>query len=161
MICKSECHRSVANAESWSNMLIRYCRLLHSVSLLHSPELDLWKNTCAGKCSECGKQSAQIYQTHYYCVRAECSQLFSMSRESLGRRHEGSKSLRSTSITTTPLESNTKQSTFSELSERLGSFHESAKLLADRLHTSDIIGQKDPNMVEAAKHLDQTAEKGE
>ena len=113
MICKSGCHRSAANAESWSNMLTRCGRLLHSVPLLHSPELVFLKNTRAGKCSECGQQSAKIYQKHHSCVRAECSRLVSASdstteywkqlrRESLGRRHEGSKSLRSTGITTTP-----------------------------------------------------------
>ena len=76
-----------------------------------------------------------------------------LRRESLGRRHEGSKCLRSTSITTTPAESNTKQSTFSELAQRLRNFHESASALADCLRAGDIASQTDPNMIEAAKHL--------
>ena len=93
-----------------------------------------------------------------------CSRLFSASdstteywkqlrRESLGRRHEGSKSLRSTSIMTKPAESNTKQSTFGEVAGRLLNFHESAKALATCLRTGDITRQADPNMIEAAKHL--------
>ena len=40
---------SVANAESWSNMLTRYGRFLHSFSLLHSSKLDFGKDTCNGK----------------------------------------------------------------------------------------------------------------
>ena len=64
-----------------------------------------------------------------------------LRRESLGRRHEESKSLRSTSIITKSAELNTKQDIFSELA------------LADRPHTGDITSQKDPNVVEAAKHL--------
>ena len=164
MICKSGCHRSDANAESWSNMLTRNGRLLHSVSLLPFCELDCEKETCAEKCSEGNKQTANPYKTHYHCVRAECSRLVSTShavtgywkqlrRESPGRRHEGSKSLRSTSITTTPAESNTEQSTFGELAEQLRNIHESAKALADCLRTGDITGQTVSNMIEAAKHL--------
>ena len=43
MICRSGRHRSVANAEFWSNMLARCSRHQHSVSLLHLFELDFWK----------------------------------------------------------------------------------------------------------------------
>ena len=43
MICRSGRHRSVANAEFWSNTLARYGRHQHSVSLLHLSELDFWK----------------------------------------------------------------------------------------------------------------------
>ena len=113
MICKSGCQRSVAHAESWSNMLTRNGRLPHYVSPLDPSELDFRKDTCAGKCSEWSKQSAEFYQM-YYCFHAECSQLASASdstteywkqlrRKCLGHKHEGSKSLRSTSITTTPV----------------------------------------------------------
>ena len=35
-------------------------------------------NTCAGKCSECSKQSTRIFQTHYDRFRAECSRLASV-----------------------------------------------------------------------------------
>ena len=38
MICRSGRHRSVANAELWSNTLARYSRHQHSVSLLHLSE---------------------------------------------------------------------------------------------------------------------------
>ena len=79
MICKNGRRRPVLNAELWSNTLTRYGRLQHSVSLLHLSELDFWKDTCAGKCSECSKQSARIFQTHYDCVRAEYSRLLSAS----------------------------------------------------------------------------------
>ena len=75
MICKNWCHRSVANAESWSTMLTRYGRLLHSVSTLHPSELDFRKDMCTGTRSKCSKQSANLYQTHHGCVRAECSRL--------------------------------------------------------------------------------------
>ena len=34
---------------------------------------------CAGKCSECSKQSTRIFQTHYDRVRAECSRLVSVT----------------------------------------------------------------------------------
>ena len=54
--------RSVANAESWSNMLTRYGRFLHSFSLLHSSKLDFGKDTCNGKRPECSKQSARIFR---------------------------------------------------------------------------------------------------
>ena len=43
MICRSGRHRSVANAEFWSNTLARYSRHQHSVCLLHLSELDFWK----------------------------------------------------------------------------------------------------------------------
>ena len=70
MICKSGCHRSVANAESWSNMLTLYGRLPYSVSLLPSSELDFRKDTCTRECSERSKQSAKFYQIHC-CLYAE------------------------------------------------------------------------------------------
>ena len=73
MICGSGRHRSVANAELWSNSLTRCSRHQHSVSLLHLSELDLWENTCAGICSECSKQSLRVFQTHDDQVQAECS----------------------------------------------------------------------------------------
>ena len=62
MICRSGRHRSVANAELWSNTLARRSRRQHSASLLYLSEMDFWKNTCAGKCSEC-KQSTIMFQT--------------------------------------------------------------------------------------------------
>ena len=76
---------------------------------------DFWNDTCAGKCPECRKQSSETFQIHYDCVRAACSRLAPATdsvtehwkrprRESLGRSREGSKSLRSMSITTTPAE---------------------------------------------------------
>ena len=112
MICKSGRRRSVAHAELWSNTLTRYGRLLHSVSLLHLSEPDFWQDTCAGKCSECCKQSTRIFQTHYDCVRAECSRLVSASdsvtehwkrprRESIGQSCAGNRSLGATSAMTT------------------------------------------------------------
>ena len=121
------------------------------------------QDTCTGKCSECSKRPAKFYQIHY-CFHAECSRLVSTSdsmteywkqqgRESLGRRHEESKSLRSTSIITKPAKLNTKQDIFSELAERLRNFHGSADALADRLHAGDSTSPTDPNVVEAAKHL--------
>ena len=79
MICRSGRHRSVANAELWSNTLALRSRRQHSASLLFLSELDFWKNTCAGKCSECSKQSTRIFQTHYDRVRAECPRLASAS----------------------------------------------------------------------------------
>ena len=130
---------------------------------LHPSELDFRKDTCAGKCSECSKQSAKFYQIHY-CVHAESSRLVFTSdsttaywkqtrRKSLGRRPEESKRLRSTIIITKPAEMNTKQDTFSELAERHRNSRESANTLPDRLHTGDITSQTDPNVLETAKHL--------
>ena len=79
MICRSGRHRSVANVELWSNTLARRSRRQHSASLLYLSELDFWKNTCAGKCSECSKQSTRIFRTHYDRVRAGCPRLASSS----------------------------------------------------------------------------------
>ena len=152
MICMGGCHRSVANAESWSNMLTRNGRLLHSVSL--PSELNFRKDLKTAECSECSKQIAKFYQI-LCCFHAECSRLVSTSDstteywkqlrlESLGRRHEESKSLRSTSILTKPAELDMKQDIFSESTERLRNFHECASALTDRLHTGDITGQTDP-----------------
>ena len=78
-ICRSGRHRSVGNAELWSNTLARHSRRQHSVSLPHLSELDFWKNTGAGKCSECSKQSTVIFQTHDDRVRVECSRFASVS----------------------------------------------------------------------------------
>ena len=79
MICRSGRHRSVANAELRSNTLARRSRRQHSASLLFLSELDFWKNTCAGKYSECSEQSTRIFQTHYDRVPAECPRLASAS----------------------------------------------------------------------------------
>ena len=72
MRCRSGRHRSVANAELWSNTLTRCSRHQHSVSLLHLSQLDIWENTCAGNCSECSKQSLRVFQAHSDQVQAEC-----------------------------------------------------------------------------------------
>ena len=73
MICRSGRHRSVANAELWSNTLTRCGRRQHSVSLFHSSEQDFLGNTCGGNCSECSKQSLRAFQAQYDQVQAECS----------------------------------------------------------------------------------------
>ena len=75
MICENCCCNSVPNAELWSSTLSRYGRYLHSVSLMNLSKRDFWKDTCAGKCSECRRQSSKTFQIHYDCVRAECSRL--------------------------------------------------------------------------------------
>ena len=62
MTCRSGRHRSVANAELWSNTLTRCSRRQHSVSLLHLSELDFWGTRYAGNCSECSKQSLRVFQ---------------------------------------------------------------------------------------------------
>ena len=69
MICRSGRHRSVANAELWSNTLARHSRRQH----MHLSGQDFWKNTCARKCSEHSMQTTRIFQTHHDLVRAECS----------------------------------------------------------------------------------------
>ena len=79
MPCRSRRHRSVVNAELWSNTLGRHSRRQRSVSLLHLSELDFLKNTCAGRCSKCSMQSTRIFQTHCDRVRAKCSRLASVS----------------------------------------------------------------------------------
>ena len=78
MICRSGRHRSVANAALRSNTLTRRSGRQHS-TLLYLSELNVWKNTCAGKCSESSEQSTRIFQTHYDRVRAECPRLASAS----------------------------------------------------------------------------------
>ena len=62
MTCRSGRHRSVANAELWSNTLTRCSRRQHSVSWLHLSELDFWGNTYARNCSECSKLSLRVFQ---------------------------------------------------------------------------------------------------
>ena len=154
--------RSVANAESSSNMLTRDGQFLHSVSLLRSSKLDFWKDTCNGKRPECSKQSARIFQRHYDCVRAECSRLASVTdnvtwkrprRESLGQSCTRIMRMRATRAMTTPGESSTNPGNLGELAERLGNFHESARALADCLHTRDITRQTDPSTIKAAKQM--------
>ena len=147
MICENGRCNSVANAELWSSALSRYGRYSHSVSMMHLCERDFFgKDTCAGKCSECSKQSSKTFQIHYDCVRAECSRLAAAigsetehwkrpRRESHGQSHERSKRLQSTSTTNASAESNTKQGTLSELAERRENFHESANALTNGLQT--------------------------
>ena len=135
MICNSGCHRSVANAESWSNFSTRYGRLLHSASPLHPSELDFRKDTHT-ECSPLVPTSDSM--TEYWKQ---------LRRESFGRKHEESKSLRSTRIITKLAELNAKQDIFSELVERLRNFRETTNALADRLHTGDTTSQPDPNVV--------------
>ena len=154
MICRSGRHRSVANAELWSNTLARCGRLQHSVSLLHLSEWDFWENTCAGKCSECSKQSVSIFQTHHHRVQAECSRRVLVpdpvsghwkrprsehaecsarpAKDSLdGKDHflQTSKK-RATRATTRPGGRNLNREIFDELAERLGNFHDSARAQA-------------------------------
>ena len=113
----------------WSSMLSCYGRYLHSVSLMHLSERDFWKDTCAGKCPECRRQSSKTFQKHYDCVRAECSRLAAAigsetehrkrpRRKSHSQGLERSRSFTSTSTTNASIESNTKQGTLSELAER-------------------------------------------
>ena len=69
MICRSGRHRSVANAELWSNTLTCCGRHQHSVSLLH-----LGKHVCR-KLFGMQQTVSQIFQTHYDQVQAECLRL--------------------------------------------------------------------------------------
>ena len=181
MICRSGRDRSVANAELWSNTLTHYSRHQHSVSLLHVSELDFWKNTCAGKCSE---QSSRIFRTHCDRVRAECSRIPSVSDsatdidwkrprlENCSESCAGNTSLkarsaensldqrdhflqawkkRATGTTTNLHESNTNRGILDALVERLGNFHESARALTDCLQTRNVTRKKDQSMIDAAK----------
>ena len=156
MICRSGRHRFVANAELWCNTLTRCCRRQHSVSLMQLSELDFWKNTYAGKCSECS----------YDRVRAECSRLAPVPEsvtewkrqrlENYSGSCAGDKSLkarfaensldeedhflqaskkRATSATTSPAGANLNLEILNELAERLGNFHASARALASCLQT--------------------------
>ena len=129
---------------------------------MHLSERHFWKETCAGKCPECRKQSSKTFQIHYDCVRAECSRLAAAigpetehwkrpRRESHGKSHEGSKSLRSTSTTNASAESNTKPEALRKLAERLGNFHESANARTNCLQTRDTTHKTDQSILEAAK----------
>ena len=73
MICGSGRHRSVANAELWSNTLTRCSRHQHSVSLLHLSELDFWTIRVQENVRNAANESVRIFQTHYDRVQAECS----------------------------------------------------------------------------------------
>ena len=63
---------------------------------------------------------------------------------------------------TTPGESNTNPGILDELAERLGNFHESARALAESLHTHDITRQTDLRHDRGSQaHVPQIAGKGE
>ena len=179
MICRSGRHRSVANADLWSNTLARYMRHQHSVSLLHLSEQDFWKI----------RVQENVFQTDYDRVRAEFSRLGSVPESVTGHRKRslsenyieclaGNKSLathaessarpakdsldredhflqgskkRATSATTTPAGTNLNREILDELAERLGNFHDSARASASCLQTRDVTRKKDQSMIEGAK----------
>ena len=175
MICSSGRHRSVANAELWSNTLTICGRRQHSVSLLHLSELDFWENTCAGNCSECSKQSLRVLQAHYEQVQAECVRRVPVPDPVTGRwkrprpeHAEGpaqpvkdpsdeednlpqTSKEQATSAAATLATTSTSCGTMDELAERLGRFHESARALASCLQKRDVPLETDQSIMEAAK----------
>ena len=173
MICRSGRHRSVANAELWSNTLTRCGPHRHSVSLLQLSELDFWENKCAGNWSECSKQSLRVFQTHHDQVQAVCLRRVLVSDPCTGRwkrsrqeHAEGSaqpakdplgeedhlpqtSKKRATSATAFPAETNPSRGILDELAERLGNFHDSAPASCPR--NRNVSRTTDQSMVEAAK----------
>ena len=114
--------------------------------------LDFWEITCAGNCSECGKQSLRVFQTHFDRVQAECSRRVPVPDPMTHRwkrppehtegpaqpakdpLHEEvhlpqTSKKRATKCTVTFAETNTSRGIL-ELAERLGNFHDSAQALA-------------------------------
>ena len=125
---------------------------LHSVSMLHLSELDLWTNTCAGNCSECSKQSNSDFSDHEQ-VQAECLRRVPVPDQVTGRwkrprpehaegpaqyakdplneedHHPQTSKKRAASATAIPDERDPSRGILDELAERLGNFHESARAL--------------------------------
>ena len=175
MIRRSGRHRSVANAELWSNTLTRCSRHQHSVSLLHLSELDFWENTCAGNCSECSKQSLRVFQAHHDQVQAECERRVPAPHAVTGRWKRSRPELtegpvrpakdpldeedhlpqtsnkRAATATATPAETNPSHGILDEVAERLGHLHESARALASCLQKHDVSRKTDQRRIEAAK----------
>ena len=176
MICRSGRHRSVANAELWSNTLTRCGRRQHSVSLLHLSDLDFGRMICAGNCWECSKQSLRIFQAHHDQVEAECLRRVPVPDPVTGRwtrprpeHAEGpaqpvkdppdeednlpqTSKKQATSATATSAETSTSCGTLDELAQRLGSFHESARALASCLQKHDVTSKTDQCVIEAVKY---------
>ena len=140
MMCRSGRHRSVADAELWSNTLIRCSRHQHSVSLLHLSELDFWENTCAGNCSECSKQSLRVFVPDPVRGRRKRPRPEQAEGPAQPAKDppddEQTSNKRATSATAAPAETNPSRGILDELAERLGNFHESARALADCLQKS-------------------------
>ena len=176
MGCRSGRHRSVANAELWSNTLTRCSRHQHSVSLLHLSGMDFFGgNTCAGNCSECSKQPLRVFQAHYDQVQAECLRRVPVPDPVTGRwkrqRKEHAEGTaqpvkdpsdeedslpqtlkrQATGAAAVPSKTSTSRGTLDELAERLGSFHESARALASCLQKHDVSRKTHQSMIEAAK----------
>ena len=157
MMCRSGRHRSVANAELWSNTLTRCSRHQHSASLLHLSELDFSRN-----CSGCTKHSLRVFQTRYDQVQADCLRRVPVPdpvtrrwKRSRPEHAEGSSTKfekkQGTSATATPAESNLNRGILDELAERLGNFHDSARALASCLQNHNVSRETDQSMIEAAK----------
>ena len=175
MICKSGRHRSVANAELWSNTLTGCSRHQHSVSLLQLSELDFWENTCGGNCSECGKQRLRVFQAHYDQVQAECLRRVPVPDPVTGRwkrprpeHAEGpaqpvkdppdeednlpqTSKRQATSATATSAETSRSCGTLDELAQGLGSFRESARAMASCLQKYNVPRELNQSMIETAK----------
>ena len=77
MECRSGRHRSVANAEWWSNTLTRCGRRQHSVSLLHMSELDFGE-ICKVPCSQCAHKSRSVVKCFQF------SSVVDLSRQPFG-----------------------------------------------------------------------------
>ena len=151
MICKSGRHRSVANAELWSNTLTRYGRLQHTVSLLHLSELDFWKihvpqlvRNAANHLPESSTHTTTASELSVHDL-PRCLIL----RLNIGSDHDKKVSVRVVLGT----RFRERQVILDELAERLGNLHESAPALADCLQTCDVTRKTDLSMIEAAKCL--------
>ena len=150
MICRSGRHRSVANAEMWSNTLARCSRRQHSVSLLHLSGLDFRRNTCAGNCSECSKQSLTVLQAQNEQDQAECLRrvLVPDPVTGLWKRPRPENAEGPAQPVSDKCRGYTCQDEHESRNpvERLGSFNESARALASCLQKRDVSRKTDQSV---------------
>ena len=171
MICRSGRHRSVANAELWSNTVTRCSRRQHSVFFVALVRAGLGRNRCAGNCSECSKRSLRVFQTHYDQVQAECLRRVLVPDPVTGRwkrprpeEVEGSTQYvkdppdEEDHLPQTPkkraasaTETHPSRGILDEQAERVGNFHESARAQTCRLQKHDVSRENKRSMIEAAR----------
>ena len=117
------------------------------------------RNTCAGNCSErsAANSHSEFFQAHWEQVQAECSRCVPVPDQNMRKgQHNQSRTIlmrktnvpqtskrQATSAAATPAKTSKSCGTLDELAERLGSFHESVRVLANCLQKRDASHQTD------------------
>ena len=118
-------------------------------------------------CSECSKQSLRVFQAHHEQVKAECSRRVLVPDPVPGRwkrprpeHAEGTAQPVKDPFDeedhlpqTSKRQATSASSTPAKLAERFGSFHESARALANCLQKRDVPRETDQSVIEAAKWM--------